>query len=440
MLPGYVRTARRPNGECSGQPLSLSPRQNGARPVSSSTLPRRLLGLREGCPPGARVADRAACTPLAGRTVIRILHIIPTLVRGGAEKQLVLLASGLPRDRLDVHVAVLTRSGPLEAELRAADIPVTVIGKRGKFDPACYWRLRRMIRRLRPDLVHTWLFAANAYGRQAARAEGVRHLVAGERCVDPWKGFWQLAIDRYLVRFTQRIVTNSSGVKEFYVARGLPADLFTIIPNGVPLPPDGPAAGTTSTHSRPTLREELGLAPTARLIGAVGRLWPQKRVKDLIWAADLLKSIRDDAHLVIVGDGPQRARLERYRRQNEITDRVHFLGERDDVPALMRQFDLLWLGSEYEGQSNAILEAMAAGRPVIATDIPGNRDLVLPDETGYLVPVGDRFEFARRTHWLLEDEALRQRLGQAGRQRVAQEFSVAQMVLRHLALYEELAG
>jgi glycosyltransferase involved in cell wall biosynthesis len=372
--------------------------------------------------------------------VIRVLHIIPTLVRGGAEKQLVLLACGLPRDQFDVHIAVLTHTGPLEAELRAAGIPVTVIGKRAKFDPACYLRLRRLIRSLRPDLVHTWLFAANAYGRQAAYAEGVRHLVAGERCVDPWKGFWQLAIDRYLVRVTQRIVTNSSGVKEFYVARGLPAELFAIIPNGVPLLPECPASGETAEEGRPTLREELGLPPTARLIGAVGRLWPQKRVKDLIWAADLLKSIRDDAHLVIVGDGPQRARLERYRRQNDITDRVHFLGERGDVPQLMRQFDLLWLGSEYEGQSNAILEAMAAARPVIATDIPGNRDLVVPDQTGYLIPVGDRFEFARRTHWLFEDETLRQKLGQAGRQRVASEFTVAQMVQRHQALYEELVS
>lgn len=371
--------------------------------------------------------------------MIRILHIIPTLVRGGAEKQLALLASGLPRDRFDVHVAVLTHTGPLEAELRAAEIPVTLIGKRTRFDPACYWRLRRQIRSLRPDIVHTWLFAANAYGRQAARAEGVRHLVAGERCVDPWKGFWQLAIDRYLARFTRRIVTNSSGVKEFYVSRGLPADLFEIIPNGVPLSEE-PGPGNETPGGRPSLKEELGLPPQARLIGAVGRLWPQKRVKDLIWAADLLKSIRDDAHLVIVGDGPQRARLERYRRQNEITDRVHFLGERGDVPALLRQFDLVWLGSEYEGQSNAILEAMAAGLPVIATDIPGNRDLVVPDQTGYLVPVGDRFEFARRTHWLLEDESLRQRLGQAGRQRVASEFTVAQMVQRHAALYAALVG
>jgi len=366
--------------------------------------------------------------------LIRLLLIIPTLVRGGAEKQLTLLACGLPRDQFDVHVAVLTHSGPLEGDLRAAGIPVIIIGKRWKFDPLCYWRLQRHIAALRPDIVHTWLFAANAYGRQAAIQAGVKHILAGERCVDPWKAAWQLAIDRALARRTERLVTNSTGVKDFYVSRGLPAEKFAIIPNGIAPKP------VSNAVAREQLLAELSLPANARLLGAVGRLWPQKRVKDLIWAADLLKTTRDDAHLLIVGDGPQRSRLERYRDQSLITERVHFLGERDDVPRLMQHFDVLWLGSEYEGQSNAIMEAMLAGVPVIATDIPGNRDLVVDGTTGYLVPPGDRFEFTRRTHWLLDDEALRKRLGEAGRQRVLTEFTVEQMVGRHAALYRELAA
>jgi len=363
--------------------------------------------------------------------VIRLLFVIPTLVRGGAEKQLTLLACGLPRGEFDVHVAVLTHTGPLEDSLCDAGIAVTVIGKRWKFDPLSYLRLRRFIVALRPDIIHTWLFAANAYGRQAAASAGVRHIIAGERCVDSWKGAWQWAIDRFLARCSERIVTNSTGVKEFYVSRGLPSEKFVVIPNAV-------EPAVLEPVNRVELLTELRLPPNTRLIGAVGRLWPQKRVKDLIWAADLLKSMRDDAHLIIVGDGPQRSRLERYREQNEISDRVHFLGERSDVPRLMQHFDLLWLGSEYEGQSNAILEAMAAGVPVIATDIAGNRDMVVDGVTGYLVPVGDRFEFARRAHWLLDDEALRRKLGAAGQKRVLRKFTVAHMVERHANLYREL--
>jgi glycosyltransferase involved in cell wall biosynthesis len=370
---------------------------------------------------------------LGGVMTKRILLIVPTLDRCGAEKQLTLLACGLPRDRFETHVCVLTRDGPLRAVLDEADIPVTLIGKSWKIDPLAYWRLCQHIRRLQPDLVHTWLFAANAYGRHAAWRAGVKHVLAGERCVDPWKRWHELAIDRYLARRTDRLVTNSRGVVEFYRQHGLPADKFAVIPNAVQ-----PAAPSSVTRGE--LLAELGLPPQSRLIGAVNRLWPQKRVKDLIWAADLLKVVRDDTHLLIVGDGPQRWRLERYRDQIEIADRVRFLGERSDVPRLMPHFDCLWLGSEYEGQSNAVLEAMAAGVPVVATEIAGNRDLVVHGETGFLVPVGDRAGFARWTHRLLDDPDLAQRCGQASVARVRDEFSLEKMIQRHVALYDEILG
>lgn len=360
----------------------------------------------------------------------RVLHIIPTLDRSGAEKQLTLLASGLPRETFDTHVCTLTRSGPYEADLRRAGIPVVQIGKSFKVDPAAYFRLKRHITALAPDLVHTWLFAANSYGRAAALAAGVKHLVAAERCVDPWKVWHELAIDRWLGRRSDRIIVNSSGIRDFYVRHGLPPEKFTVIPNGISPAPAG--------ASREELLAELGLPPHARLIGAVGRLWPQKRMKDLIWAADLLKVIRDDVHLLILGDGPQRARLEQFRRQVRIEDKVHFLGHRDDVPRWVPQFDLLWLASEYEGLPNVILEAMAAGVPVVATDISGNRDLVVPDETGYLVPVGDRAALARQANKLLDDAELARRLGAAGRQRVLSEFTVERMVERHAQLYREV--
>ncbi len=362
----------------------------------------------------------------------RILHIIPTLDRGGAEKQLVLLATRLPRDRFDVHVCTLTRSGPLNAPLSEAGIPQHAISKRWKFDPSAYLRLRRLIARLRPTLVHTWLFAANCYGRYAALRCRVPHIVAGERCVDRWKVWHELAIDRRLARRTDRIVTNSHGVVEFYAAHGIPADKFEVIPNGI--------EPYVDPHPKPRhqLLQELGLPADARLIGAVGRLWPQKGYKDLIWSAELLKVVHDDTHLLIIGDGPQYAQLLRWRDSLLIEDRVHVLGQRDDVLALLPHLTCFWLGSAYEGQSNAVMEAMNAGVPVIATDIPGNRDLVVPDETGFLFPVGDRATLARLTHRLLTDPALAQRLAQAAQRRMREHFRVDQMVDRHVALYERL--
>ena len=145
----------------------------------------------------------------------RILHVIPTLDRSGAEKQLVLLACGLPRDEFDVHVCALTRSGPLAADLERAGIELTVIGKKLKADPLAWWRLRRHIAALAPDLVQTWLFAANAYGRSAARSAGVRRIVASERCIDLWKEWAELAIDRRLRATPTRSSSTAAASKSF---------------------------------------------------------------------------------------------------------------------------------------------------------------------------------------------------------------------------------
>jgi glycosyltransferase involved in cell wall biosynthesis len=367
----------------------------------------------------------------------RILEIIPTLDRAGAEKQLCLLAAGLPAGEFDVHVCALTRGGPLRADLDKAGIPTTVIGKRWKLSPRAFWQLNRFVKQWRPDLIHTWLFAANAYGRAAGILCGVECLVAGERCVDPWKSRRDLAIDRWLARRTRRIVTNSSGVVDFYARHGLPREKFTVIPNGVLPPKPSP----TSRHS---LLEELRLPPDAKLIGLVGRLWPQKRVDDAIWAADLLKRVHASTHLLILGDGPLRDRLRRFRDKSQVADRVHFLGQREDAWRILPHFDVLWSTSAYEGQSNAIMEAMSHAIPVVATDIAGTRDLVVDGQTGLLVSAARadqerrRATFAKHTLKLLEDAQLARRLGEAGRRRMETEFTVERMVARHAELYREL--
>jgi glycosyltransferase involved in cell wall biosynthesis len=361
----------------------------------------------------------------------RILQIIPTLDRAGAEKQLCLLAGGLPRDEFDVHVCALTRGGPLESDLAAADVPLTIIGKRWKIDPRAFFQLRNLIKRLQPDLIHAWMFAANTYGFAAGRACGVKNIIVGQRCVDPWKSRLQLAADRALAKRCRFVVVNSEGVRDFYVAHGTPSEKIRVIPNGVAMP--GPC-GTT----RRQLLDELGLPENSRLIGLVGRLWPQKRVKDAIWAADLLRVIHDNIYLLVIGDGPERDRLRRFRDQVSIPNRVHFLGQRSDVPRIMPHFDVLWSTSGYEGQSNAVLEAMASGVPVVATDIPGTRELVISGETGYLVPVGDRAGFAKYAERILNDSEQSAKLSSASRQRVQTEFSIEKMIERHADLYRRV--
>jgi glycosyltransferase involved in cell wall biosynthesis len=362
----------------------------------------------------------------------RILLVIPTLDRNGAEKQLTLLATGLPKSDFDVHVCTLTREGPHAKVLTDAGIPIHSIGKRGKVDPFAFMGLTRLMRRLKPDLVHTWIFAANAYGRAAAIRAGVRRIVGGERCVDPWKNWWELAIDRRLAKQSDRIITNSSGVKDFYARHGVAAEKFEVIPNGVDSSRHSPC------RSKADWAAEWEIPETAQWVGAVGRLWPQKRLKDAIWAMDIVKVVRDDVYLLIVGDGPERAKLERFVWQIKIEDRVRFLGERLDVRDLLPHLSLTVLASGFEGQSNSIMESMAAGLPVVASDIPGNRDLVVEGETGYLFPLGDRGEFSRCWQRVLGDLDRSRLLGERGAKRMREVFTIDKMISRHADLYQRL--
>ena len=362
---------------------------------------------------------------------LRLCLVIPTLDRGGAEKQLCLLAAGLDRRRFDPYVLTLTRNGPLEAFLRSAGVPILSIGKRWKIDPFAYRRLQKAISDLRPDIVHTWLFAANAYGRMAAIRARVPVVVGGERSVDPWKRHYEYWIDRWLAKRSQAILTNSNGVKEFYVQHGIDADKLVVIPNGQP-------ERSAPEISKREFLQRLGLPEGRTYIAAVGRLWPQKGYKEMIWAVELLRLVRPDVLLVIIGDGPHRPRLEQFRDQVQVAHHVRFVGERSDVAELLPHFDLFLNTSQYEGQSNAIMEAMQALVPVVATDIPGNRDLIIDGETGMLVPVGAADQTSKRLFELLEEPSTGKVLALAAAERIRREFSVAKMIAQHEATYQNL--
>ncbi len=364
---------------------------------------------------------------------LRVLQVIPTLDRAGAEKQLVLLAKGLPADRFAVEVAALTRLGPLEADLRAAGIPVTLFKKRFKVDPLALAGLARFMNKKKFDVVNTWIFAGHVYGRIAAHLAKVPVVIASEMAVDLWKRKAQLRLDRWLAGWTDVVVGNSGAVVEFYKSHGIPEAKLQLIHSGIGLVAE-------ASSSSLDVRREFEISPDSPLFLFAGRLAPQKGVADLLDALDVLQHVEPGAVTLIAGDGPLRKAL--LQRAQSLTllqsKRVRFLGPRDDVGRLMAAADVVVLPSLYEGLPNVVMEAMALGKPVVATAAPGTTELVVDGETGLLAPIGTPRELCRALRRLARDRELRAGLGAAGRQRVIDHFHVDTMIRGYAALYESL--
>lgn len=369
-------------------------------------------------------------------TRIKLLLVIPTLDQSGAEKQLATLCTRLDPQQYDVQVICLTRGGHYEQMLREAGIRVSVLKKRFKFDPFTMWQLKREIRRFSPDVIHTWLFAANAYTRLVAPAKYRSRLIVSERCVDSWKAGWQLWLDRKQVSQTARLIGNSQAVVDFYRELGYRDDQLGCIHNGISLPEE------ISVEQKQTLRSEIlakhQLPEQARIVLSVSRLAEQKRIKDLIWAMQLLRQVDPRYHLLLLGDGPQKEELQDYARGCEVLKHCHFLGHQNPQ-RYFQVSDCYWLASEFEGLSNSLMEAMSYGLPCVVSEISSNCELIEHETNGLVAKLGESAEIAKQTRRLFEGtEPLAEGLGQAAQLRIAEEFSIERMVKAYTELYTQV--
>lgn len=368
------------------------------------------------------------------RVKIRVLEILATLQRAGAERMAVSLACGLDPSRFETGVVSLfdAFAGGLEPELQARGVPLWHLGKRPGLDLRMIGRLRRVIQEFQPAVLHTHSYVlryslpANLLERPAVMVHTVHNLAGKETDL----------VGRLLHRavFGRRVATVAVGeqvrrsYREWYGVEPAAA-----IRNGI----------DTSAFYQPERREQWraahGFGPHDFLVVSVGRLDPQKNPLGMIDAFAQAFGGVPAGHLLLLGDGELRGQAMRRAAERGVESRVHFLGVQADVAPALAAGDVFSLASDWEGTPLAVMEAMAAGLPVVATSAGGIRDLVVEGQSGLLVEVGDMPGLADRLARLAGDAATRLAMSQAAALR-AKQFSLETMVADYAALFERLTG
>ena len=369
-----------------------------------------------------------------------ILYMIPRPEIGGAERQLLMLMRGLDRSRFRPYVVCLDGPGSLLLDYEEAAERVYVLDRRRAFDIGALAELIRVIRLIRPEIVHTWLYIANLYGGWAARLAGAPALIVSQRGlgIDPQHTrlkTGQMRIFNLLIaQFSDRLLVNAEAVARPMGRAGFAPERTRVIYNGLePLP-------HITEAKRRALRWEFQVRDDQILLGSIARIDPKKDLGTMLRAIALVVQKHLHVRLLIVGGGfsHYQKELERLAQNLGIQKHVEFLGFRSDPLEILSLCRISLLSSVTEGLPNAILESMLLGKPVVATRVGGVPELIKDGVEGWLVPSRDPDQFADRILYLIENPDCAEQMGAAGHARALRDFTAEAMVRRTEAVYDEL--
>jgi len=365
-------------------------------------------------------------------TQARVLQLIDGLNYGGAEVLLRDLSVGLLRRGFHVSVGYST-PGPLAAEMASAGIEIRHLPRLNRVDPVLLVGMLRMIRSLRPHVVHTHLFKSDIHGRLAAWMAGVPIVISTLHNADDWAQRWPLGwLYGATATFSDGLIAVSEEVRQYHITNTwIPASKVVTIENGVDRNRfvDKRSAGLK-------LRAEFNIEPDSILFGLIGRLKPQKDHATFLRAAAQVLQKFPSARFLVVGDGPLRPEVEQQASELGLLPALIFAGLRTDIPAVMAALDVLVFSSRWEGLPVTLLEGMASALPVAATNVDGIRAVALHESTALLVPPGNPSALADACLRLAADAGLRSRLGQAGLVRVSMNYSLDGMIDRTVDFYK----
>lgn len=378
---------------------------------------------------------------------ISLMHVLEATV-GGTKRHLLDLCLNLPAERFRQYVVCsVRREERFRQDLQKfqeAGIDVFLLPMRREIhlweDGRCALQLRKIIQDIKPAIVHGHSSKGGFLARLASRSvRPVPHTVynphafAFQMRVGPFHRWLYLKLEQWAGRWTDMLVAPCESQKELALAHHIiPPERIRVIPNGIRV------EQYVQRGAPKQLRVRWGLPEEGKIVGTVAALSPQKGLEYLIRAIAAVRREHPDVHLVMAGDGPLHRTLEQLAQKLGTKEGVHFLGYQEDIPALLGALDIFVMPSLWEGLPYALLEAGAAGLPVIATAIPGNTDIIIPEQTGLLVPPADYFALTIAIIRALTDPQM-QTMARALRERVCNEFTLERMIQGHIQLYEELA-
>ncbi len=359
---------------------------------------------------------------------IKVCYVLGTLEIGGTERQLLLLLKKIDREKF-TPVLIALRGGRMKEEFEGI-VKVFVPGKKWKIDPFVLFKIARRLKREKPDILHTFMFTSNTWGRLAGILAGVPVIIASERSMDLWKRFYHFWVDRFFARHTKKIVCNSYQVRNRYEKiLGRYSDRLSVVYNGL----------DTNLYDSVEYKGEtvrgLGITGNEKVILTGGRLSPEKSLDTLISAVPEVLKKCVETRFVIAGEGREKDKLLELAKKLEVDKKIIFAGYRGDLPELIKISSIVVLPSLWEGMPNLLLEAMALKKPVVATDIGGSREIVKNGENGFLVPVRSPEKLAEKIVHLLRNEALCRDMGEKGYRMVKEIFSIELMVKEYEEIY-----
>jgi glycosyltransferase involved in cell wall biosynthesis len=357
---------------------------------------------------------------------LRVVHLLPNLSIGGMERLLVEMLRHTNRERVSPRVLCTGERGELADEAERLGVPVDALGRSPGRNYRLIVTLARWFRAAGTDVVHTHGPYAHFYGALAARLSGGTPLIHTKHgFLWPWtrRRHWQARLAGML---STRVVAVSRDLAEQARSSQKPRNgRLEVLYNGIDTQPFEPRVGA-----------EPG-APTAVM---VARFSDEKDFETLLEATRYVVHKRPDFQLKLIGDGPLRKEMQSLATRLGVERAVEFMGNRHDVPARLSAADMFILSTRTEGMSISLLEAMAAGLPVVATSVGGNPEVIVEGETGFLVPQFSPEKLAEKIVWLLDHPGEAQAMGHAGRERVETKFDVRQTVKAYERLYFEVAG